>query len=217
MKGLETRDWQLYRDATAKFCKERAIIVAIKAAAEMVKTGKVPEGGFTQMFDEAMKAGQTFSDEDTGSLLETPSARSATRTPSWAIAGAAGASLTSWAAPAAPANPARSCRCTPAGRSGREAFGIKPRKALEILCIQGENDKNDMTDMAKGVVDGLGFSKKEKQLLDENTVYVRHNKISGPDFLSKIARPYLDAVRPDLFHLDPLNTYWAVTPAIRRS
>lgn len=59
---LETTDWKWVKKVTTKFCRERAHIVAIKAAADMIKQDKVPEGGFAKMFDEAHAVGRDLSD-----------------------------------------------------------------------------------------------------------------------------------------------------------
>jgi hypothetical protein len=62
LKKIDTKDWQWVKKVTVKFCKERALICAIKEAADLVKTDKVPEGGFTPMFDKAMSIGRDLSD-----------------------------------------------------------------------------------------------------------------------------------------------------------
>ena len=62
LKKLDTSEWKWIKSFTLKFCKERALIVAIKKAADLVKTDKVPEGGFTKMFDEAMSIGRDMSE-----------------------------------------------------------------------------------------------------------------------------------------------------------
>ena len=57
LKELDTTDWKWVKSVTIKFCRERSLIVAIKKAADLVKTDKIPDGGFTKMFDEAMAVG----------------------------------------------------------------------------------------------------------------------------------------------------------------
>ena len=58
LKELDTTDWKWVKSVTIKFCRERSLIVAIKKAADLVKTDKIPDGGFTKMFDEAMAVGR---------------------------------------------------------------------------------------------------------------------------------------------------------------
>jgi len=59
---IETTDWKWVKKVTIKFCRERAHIVAIKAAAEMIKQDETPEGGFAKMFDEAHAVGRDLSE-----------------------------------------------------------------------------------------------------------------------------------------------------------
>ena len=61
LKKIDITDWKWVKKVTIKFCKERALICAIKEAADMVRTNKVPEGGFTPMFDKAMSIGRDLS------------------------------------------------------------------------------------------------------------------------------------------------------------
>lgn len=62
LKKIDTKDHKWVRDVTLKFCRERAHIVAIKKAAELVKADKVPDGGFAKMFDEVHMVGKDISD-----------------------------------------------------------------------------------------------------------------------------------------------------------
>lgn len=62
LQKIDTSDWQWVKQVVTKFCRERALIVAVKKAADMIKSDKVPEGGFSPMFDDAMAVGRDFSD-----------------------------------------------------------------------------------------------------------------------------------------------------------
>lgn len=62
LKGINTRNFKWVRDQTVKFCRERALIVAIRKSADLVKMGKVPEGGFAPWFDQAIRVGTDISD-----------------------------------------------------------------------------------------------------------------------------------------------------------
>jgi|SRR5271157_112537 len=62
LKKLDTAEWKWVKKVTLKFCRERAYIVAIKKAADLLKADKVPEGGFAKMFDEAHATGRDFND-----------------------------------------------------------------------------------------------------------------------------------------------------------
>lgn len=62
LRKITTRDTDAMVKIVVKFCRERALTIAIKQAAEMLRTNKVPDGGFSPMFDEAMAVGKDFSD-----------------------------------------------------------------------------------------------------------------------------------------------------------
>lgn len=62
LRKINTRDADAMAKTVVTFCRERALIVAIKQAAEMVRTKKVPDGGFSPMFDAAMSVGKDFSE-----------------------------------------------------------------------------------------------------------------------------------------------------------
>src|ERR1017187_9447323 len=49
-------------DKIVTFCRERATLNAIKTAAKFLKEGKLPESGFTQMFEQALDVGQNLDD-----------------------------------------------------------------------------------------------------------------------------------------------------------
>lgn len=62
LRKVDTRDWKLMRNLTVEFCRERAYIASIEKAANMVKAQEVPEGGFSQMFEEARRVGEDTAD-----------------------------------------------------------------------------------------------------------------------------------------------------------
>ena len=62
-------------------------------------------------------------------------------------------------------------------------------------------------EMFRGVIDGLQLTEPERQLANQNIKYVRHNGLTGDDFLAKIAAPLLHARKYDILWLDPLNGF----------
>jgi len=62
LQGINTRNFKWVRDTTVQFCRERALIVAIRKSADLVKAGKVPEGGFAPWFDQAIRVGTDIND-----------------------------------------------------------------------------------------------------------------------------------------------------------
>lgn len=94
---------------------------------------------------------------------------------------------------------------------GREAFGIRPAHPLKILCVQAENDIGDMIEMARGVINGLGLTEQEIKQLQDNTLYVCHKESTGLPFLAWL-ETMLDAYRPDIVRIDPLQAYLGGDP-----
>ena len=88
---------------------------------------------------------------------------------------------------------------------GREAFGIKPATPLRILTVQAENDDGDITEMARGVCNGLELKDTEKDTVGANTRYARSFR-TGPAFLKEL-RDWCSVYRPDIIRIDPLNAY----------
>jgi len=89
---------------------------------------------------------------------------------------------------------------------GREAFGIKPNGALNILTIQAENDIGDLAVMSRGVMDGLELTQDERDLANEKAKYVQAMGSTGEDLLDLVAK-YLEEYRPDILRLDPLQAF----------
>ena len=90
---------------------------------------------------------------------------------------------------------------------GLEAFGIKPARPLKILTIQAENDDGDMTEMARGVLDGLGLGREQREFLRRQVIYATVKTKTGKDFIEQTLAPLLDAYRPDLVRIDPFQSY----------
>ena len=93
---------------------------------------------------------------------------------------------------------------------GLIAFGIKPSKALRILIIQSEDDDGDCTEMAS-VMNHLGLTSEQKELVAENSEVIRCNDLVGKKFVDAI-RYRLDeariAAKPfDLVIVNPYGSY----------
>jgi hypothetical protein len=88
----------------------------------------------------------------------------------------------------------------------REAFGIKPAKRLKILFIQAENDDGDMHEMAKGVCDHFGFTKKKREIIRQSLTFVTERALSGQKFLALLRR-LIRKHKPDIVWIDPLQAY----------
>ncbi len=90
----------------------------------------------------------------------------------------------------------------------RPAFGITPIKALRSLIIQAENDIGDLSEMFKGVCQGLGIEPltPEWDLLHGNLVFIRDNSHTGLEFCESVRR-LIERHKPDLVWLDPILSF----------
>ncbi len=93
---------------------------------------------------------------------------------------------------------------------GREAFGIRPATPLNVLTIQAENDAGDVTEMAGGVIVGLGLVEHEIEAVRERTRIVQVFEV-GEMFLATVRRMLAAARRAgrpiDLLRIDPLMAF----------
>ena len=89
---------------------------------------------------------------------------------------------------------------------GRTAFDIEPTGPMRILTIQAENDIGDLSTMSRGVMEGLGLSKEERDKANLNAQYVQAQGHSGERLVELVAQ-YLEQYRPDILRLDPLQAY----------
>lgn len=88
------------------------------------------------------------------------------------------------------------------------ALGIVPVRPLKSLVIQAENDTGDLSEMFKGVCQGLKIELLSEQweLLQRNLVFVRDNSHTGYDFCESVRR-LIDRHKPDLIWLDPILSF----------
>lgn len=62
LSELDTSDWEHVRDNIVAFLRERAYVVALQKAVELMKEDKVPAEGLTPLFDAASRVGQNLDD-----------------------------------------------------------------------------------------------------------------------------------------------------------
>ena len=93
---------------------------------------------------------------------------------------------------------------------GFKSFGIIPVKPLKVLFIQAENDDGDMSEMLRGIREGLQIdqfkTEKEYELLKQNLIFVRDTSHTGLEF-TIAAHRLIDKFRPDLVVFDPLLSF----------
>lgn len=88
---------------------------------------------------------------------------------------------------------------------GLDLFGIAPVRPLKSLIIQSENDRGDMAEAFKGVVNGLGLASRMDEL-QERVCIVAESAQTGKDAVN-LFRWLAMEHRPDLFWIDPLLSF----------
>ena len=98
---------------------------------------------------------------------------------------------------------------------GLEAFGIPPARPLKMLTVQAENDDGDLTEMVRGVLDGVvnlnELSGEQRDLLNKNCKLVTINDQSGDAFLRTLDH-LLAQHKPDIVRIDPLLAFLGSDP-----
>jgi RecA-family ATPase len=69
---------------------------------------------------------------------------------------------------------------------GKPVFGIQPTGPLKIAMLQAEDDKNDLTAMATGVVEEMGLTPSERNLLAGNTIILSGGDRIGDTFVNQL-------------------------------
>jgi hypothetical protein len=88
---------------------------------------------------------------------------------------------------------------------GRVAFGIKPAKALRILCIQSEDDDADTKKFTQ-VIRKMNLSEAEKALLSQNTRFEYRNNLHGNQFVAALDA-FLTEWYADIVIINPLSGF----------
>src|SRR5262249_15813819 len=87
------------------------------------------------------------------------------------------------------------------------AFGIRPSRPLRILCIQAENDDEDLAEMANGISARLNLSEEDREKVRANVFYVNDCSHTAEAFLLMVAQ-LLEKYGPfDLLRIDTLHAY----------
>jgi len=89
---------------------------------------------------------------------------------------------------------------------GKSIFELNPHKPQRVILIQAENNRLDLMEPSKSILDVMDVSPEELELLRENLFIISENKSSGTLFikiLEKICARYV----PDIVIIDPLLSY----------
>lgn len=95
---------------------------------------------------------------------------------------------------------------------GLPAFGIPAARPLKICTIQAENDDSDLTEMARGIMDGLQIEASDREAVRLHTRYFAERSKVGKDFI-RFCEAVLKQEKPDLLRIDPLQSYLGGDPS----
>jgi RecA-family ATPase len=89
---------------------------------------------------------------------------------------------------------------------GRVVFGIKPPRALRILCVQSEDDDAETKKFAQ-VIRKMKLTREELELLKQNTRFEYRNDLTGSEFL-KALDDWLTEFQADLVIINPVTGFF---------
>jgi RecA-family ATPase len=90
---------------------------------------------------------------------------------------------------------------------GKDFFGIAPVRPLRIGIVQAENDKGDLAESFRGVVQGLNMGVSDIGMLQENLHFRTESVRTGDQFLA-YARRFITRSKLDVIIGDPLFSYF---------
>jgi RecA-family ATPase len=90
---------------------------------------------------------------------------------------------------------------------GKDFFGIAPVRPLRIGIVQAENDKGDLAESFRGVVQGLNMGVSDIGMLQENLHFRTESVRTGDQFLA-FARRFITRSKLDVIIGDPLFSYF---------
>ena len=90
---------------------------------------------------------------------------------------------------------------------GKDFFGIAPVRPLRIGIVQAENDRGDLAESFRGVVQGLNMGVSDIGTLQENLHFRTESVRTGDQFLA-YARRFITRSKLDVIIGDPLFSYF---------
>ncbi len=90
---------------------------------------------------------------------------------------------------------------------GRPCLGLVPARPLTALYVQAENDEGDLIELRDGILDGLQFTKAEREQAFSNIRIATIDDSCGMPFLTGPVPQLLEGKPTDTFYCDPLLSY----------
>jgi len=137
------------------------LVVAIKKSAELVKTDKVPPGGFTEMFEKAMSVGHVLDGSKTLAELRKVAQRREGQPDGDTVSVQGRLPVHQW--PNRGRQSSLVMQIAILAALGKPVFGIPFTRPLTALILQNENDNEDILEEVSGVLKGLNLSEAEAE------------------------------------------------------
>jgi hypothetical protein len=90
---------------------------------------------------------------------------------------------------------------------GREYLGFEPTRPLRSLIFAAEDDSDEVAWFRDGVAKRHGLSAEDLQKVGESVHFVPVCDLTGREFIARDVRPNVEAMKPDLLHLNPALAY----------
>ncbi len=90
--------------------------------------------------------------------------------------------------------------------TGRAIFELAPHIPRKVILIQAENNRLDLLEPSKSILNVMDISQDELELLRKNLFIISENKSSGTLFI-KILEKICARYAPDIVIIDPLLSY----------
>ncbi len=91
--------------------------------------------------------------------------------------------------------------------NGLPFFDMVPRRTMECLIIQAENDDGDLSEMRDGICTSLKFNQAESKRFFEHVHFHTSNGITGARFCKEVISPLLSLQHYDFYALDPMLAF----------
>jgi hypothetical protein len=87
-------------------------------------------------------------------------------------------------------------------------FGVTPQRPLRVMLVQAENDMGDLSEMLRGLMDGLGieFDEQKLEMLRKNFVVKTSSGVIGEEFCQWLEREII-SFGGEMVFVDPLLSF----------
>ena len=91
---------------------------------------------------------------------------------------------------------------------GLPVLGIEPVMPIRSLLVQAENDLGDLSEMMRGVTEGMDINEpKDLETINAGVRIMTEAGVSGAGNVLSYLKPLMESFRPDLLVIDPLFAF----------